>query len=150
MRLDGDIVMEASDTKLYKSVSSLIGKELYEFKNKAEVKHQGMHSLIGMFIDSLPAEHLDSATTLYPFKLNFPGGKSRVYYLETKEEQQKWITAIREVVGYANLFDFYEMKQALGKGKFGLVKEGIHKKTGKSVAIKIMSKSEMTVSDVEL
>jgi serine/threonine protein kinase len=48
------------------------------------------------------------------------------------------------------LTDFYEVKEPLGKGKFGLVKSAIHKKTGKTVAVKIMSKKEMTVSDVEL
>jgi serine/threonine protein kinase len=48
------------------------------------------------------------------------------------------------------LFDFYEIKETLGKGKFGLVKSAVHKKTGKMVAVKVMSKKEMTVSDVEL
>lgn len=42
------------------------------------------------------------------------------------------------------------MKEPLGKGKFGLVRAAIHKKTGKAVAVKLMSKKEMTVSDVEL
>ena len=42
------------------------------------------------------------------------------------------------------------MKEPLGKGKFGLVRAAIHKKTGKTVAVKLMSKKEMTVSDVEL
>ena len=58
--------------------------------------------------------------------------------------------AIKKVIGYANLFDFYEVKETLGKGKFGLVKTAVHKKTGKRVAVKVMSKTEMTVQDVEL
>jgi serine/threonine protein kinase len=33
----------------------------------------------------------------------------------------------------------------LGKGKFGLVKAAVHKKIGKKVAVKVMSKKEMTV-----
>jgi BR serine/threonine kinase len=48
------------------------------------------------------------------------------------------------------LNDFYDIKEPLGKGKFGLVKSAIHKKTGKNVAVKIMSKKEMTVPDIEL
>lgn len=48
------------------------------------------------------------------------------------------------------MFDYYEIKQTLGKGKFGLVKSACHKKTGKLVAVKVMSKKEMTVQDVEL
>ena len=58
--------------------------------------------------------------------------------------------AIKKVIGYSNLFDFYDIKETLGKGKFGLVKHAIHKKTGKSVAVKVMSKKEMSVSDIEL
>ena len=58
--------------------------------------------------------------------------------------------AIKKVIGYSNMFDFYEIKNTLGKGKFGLVKSAIHKKTGKNVAVKVMSKKDMTVQDVEL
>lgn len=54
------------------------------------------------------------------------------------------------VIGYSNLFDYYEIKDTLGKGKFGLVKSAVHKSTGKNVAVKVMSKKEMTVSDMEL
>jgi len=43
------------------------------------------------------------------------------------------------------LFDYYDIKETLGKGKFGLVKTAIHKKTKKRVAVKVMSKKEMTV-----
>ena len=54
------------------------------------------------------------------------------------------------MIGYSNLYDYYEIRDTLGKGKFGLVKSAIHKSTGKMVAVKLMSKKEMTVSDVEL
>ena len=58
--------------------------------------------------------------------------------------------AIKKVIGYSNLFDYYDIKETLGKGKFGLVKAAVHKNTGKKVAVKVMSKKEMTVQDVEL
>jgi serine/threonine protein kinase len=57
---------------------------------------------------------------------------------------------IKKVIGYSNVFDFYEIKETLGKGKFGLVKSAIHKKTRKSVAVKVMSKKSMTMQDIEL
>ena len=53
--------------------------------------------------------------------------------------------AIKKVIGYSNMFDYYEIKETLGKGKFGLVKSAIHKKSGKRVAVKVMSKKDMTV-----
>lgn len=48
------------------------------------------------------------------------------------------------------MHDYYDLGGPLGKGKFGLVRQAAHKKSGKSVAVKIMSKKEMTISDVEL
>ena len=42
------------------------------------------------------------------------------------------------------------MKEVRGKGKFGLVKRAVHKKTGKDVAIKILSKKEMDLTDIEM
>lgn len=44
----------------------------------------------------------------------------------------------------------YEIKDSIGKGKFGRVKLGIHKKTGKKVAIKILKKKKMDPEDFEL
>lgn len=60
------------------------------------------------------------------------------------------MNSLKKVIGYSNLFDFYEIKETLGKGKFGLVKSALHKKSGKNVAVKIMSKKEMTANDLEL
>jgi hypothetical protein len=37
--------------------------------------------------------------------------------------------AIKKVIGYSNLYDYYDLKENLGQGKYGLVKRGIHKKT---------------------
>ena len=109
-----------------------------------------MHSLIGVFLKDEAEEQLDSTTVLYPFKLIFPPNKARSYYLLNKADKDKWMDAIKNVIGYSNLFDFYEIKETLGKGKFGLVKSAIHKKTGKNVAVKVMSKKEMSVTDMEL
>jgi serine/threonine protein kinase len=58
--------------------------------------------------------------------------------------------AIKRVIGYSNLYDFYDLKENLGQGKYGLVKRGIHKKTSKEVAVKIVKKKELSVKDQEL
>lgn len=47
----------------------------------------------------------------------------------TQYQQEKWVQVIKQAIGYANLEDFYEVKETLGKGKFGQVKLAIHKKT---------------------
>ena len=150
VQFEGEMIRKATETKLKKYWYCLLGKELYVYKNKQEEKHKGMHNLVGVFIKDEPEEYLDSTTVLYPFSLIFPGNKPRIYYLLNKDDKEKWMTAIKKVIGYSNLFDFYDIKETLGKGKFGLVKAAQHKKTGKRVAVKVMSKKEMTVQDVEL
>lgn len=144
------MIRKATETKLKRYWYALLGKELYVYKNQKEEKHKSMHSLVGVFIKDEVEEQLDSTTVLHPFKLIFPTNKVRVYYLLTAEDKEKWMNAIKKVIGYSNLFDYYEIGGTLGKGKFGLVKQAVHKNTGKKVAVKIMSKKEMTPSDVEL
>jgi hypothetical protein len=68
-----------------------------------------MHSLVGVFIKDEAEEQLDSTTVLYPFKLIFPGNKQRMYYLQSKEEKDKWIEAIKKVIGYSHMFDYYNI-----------------------------------------
>jgi hypothetical protein len=150
VQIEGEMIRKATETKLKRYWYALLGKELYVYKSKKDEKHKSMHNLVGVFIKDEPEEQLDATTVLHPFKLIFPGNKAREYYLLTKEEKNKWIEAIKKVIGYSNLFDYYDIGGTLGKGKFGLVKSAIHKKTSKKVAVKIMSKKEMSPSDVEL
>jgi len=107
-----------------------------------------MHNLTGTFIEEgekCVIEGLD----LYSFNVIYPK-KSRTYYCEKKEEYDMWVNKIKRVIGFENLQDKYEVRQKLGKGKFGLVRLGINKKTGEKVAIKVMSKKEMNNQDLEL
>ena len=126
-----------------------MGKELYSYKNQGDLKHKDMQSLAGVFIKSEMEEMLDDSTILYPFMLIFPN-KRRIYYLETLVERDQWVEKIKQVIGYANLHDFYDLKESLGKGKYGLVKRGEHKKSGKEVAVKIVKKKELSLKDIEL
>ncbi len=128
--MEGEIIRKAGENKLKKYWYCLLGKELYVYKDKKNDKHKGMHNLIGVFLKDEPEEVLENGTILYPFKLIFPPSKARTYYLQTKEEKIKWQNAIKKVIGYSNLFEYYEIKETLGKGKFGLVKSAIHLKTG--------------------
>ena len=103
------MIRKAGETKLKKYWYCLLGKELYVYKSKNEDKHKGMHNLIGVFIKDEPQEKLNGEVTLYPFKLIFPPNKVRVYYLESEKEKKQWMDAIKKVIGYSNLFDFYDI-----------------------------------------
>lgn len=60
------------------------------------------------------------------------------------------MNAIKKAIGYANVYDFYEFKESLGQGKYGIVKRGIHITSQKEVAIKILKKKDLAIKDQEL
>jgi serine/threonine protein kinase len=87
--------------------------------------------------------------TFYCFSVVYPM-KTRYYYVDNVPDYRSWVSAIKKATGYADLNDIYEVREKLGNGKFGLVKLGIHKTTGRKVAIKIMTKKDMDNKDLEL
>ena len=133
--------------KMKKTYFRLIGKDLYYYKKKEEKNHRGMHNLSGVFVkkgDDLEFEGKKylSITILYQ--------QEKSYYFDNEEDFKIWFDKLNTAVQNKSLFDKYEVKQKIGKGKFGLVKSGINKETKKPVAIKIMAKKNMDKSDMEL
>lgn len=103
-----------------------------------------MHSMIGTFIKDMPSEFSQSEDSeLHPVKIVLPPNKSRILYFKEKSAQLEWLERLKKIVGYSNLFDFYNFEDNLGKGQFGLVKLASHKRTGKKVAIKTVHKKDM-------
>ena len=136
------------DGKMRDLYFKLIHKDLYFYKNKGDAEHKGMHNLNGLFLQKEQSVEYEGAT-YYSFSVVYPS-KTRVYYCKDKKEYDGWIEKLKIATGYTNLLEIYDVKNKLGSGKFGLVKLGIDKKTGQKVAIKIMKKSNMDSSDLEL
>jgi serine/threonine protein kinase len=106
-----------------------------------------MHNLSGEYIKDEGTVTINDKK-LYCFNVIFPS-KERKYYVLDENEYIKWVESIRKVVHYSNLNDLYEIKGDLGKGKFGLVKLGIHKESGREVAVKIINKKLVGPVDVQ-
>ena len=136
------------DGKMRDLYFKLIHKDLYFYKNKGDKEHKGMHNLNGLFLQKEKSVEYEGAT-YYSFSMVYPT-KTRIYYCKSEKEYNEWIEKLKIATGYTNLLEIYDVKNKLGSGKFGLVKLGIHKKTGQKVAIKIMKKSTMDSSDLEL
>lgn len=141
-------------TKIKKYWYTIVGHEMYSFKNEESKVHKTMHSMTGVYICEEEIETMQDAgsksLSLYPIKLVFPH-KYRLYYFMEQIDRTKWIEALREAAGYRAVTDYYEVsKKVLGKGKFGIVKLATHIKTKKEVAIKMVSKTEMSPEDLEL
>jgi serine/threonine protein kinase len=107
-----------------------------------------MHNLSGVFLQEEMPQTIDGVN-FYSFSVVYPK-KTRHYYVDNLHEYKGWVAAIVKATGYADLADIYEVKEKLGNGKFGLVRLGIHKQTGRKVAIKIMNKKDMSTQDLEL
>ena len=125
----------------------LIGKDLYYYKKKGEEKHRGMNNLSGVFIkkgEDLEFEGKKYKTITILYK------KEKSYYFDNEEDFNIWFENLNLAIQNKNLFDKYEIKETIGKGKFGLIKSGINKETKMPVAIKILSKKNMDKSDMEL
>ena len=133
--------------KLKKIYFRLICKDLYYYKSKDTKKHKGMHNLSGVYINDEGIVTIKDKK-FYCFNIIFPS-KERKYYLTNENEYIKWVESIRKVVHYSNLRDIYEIKGNLGKGKFGLVKLGIHKESGRQVAVKIINKEYVEGMELE-
>ena len=120
---------------------------LYYYKSKNNKRHKGIHNLSGVFIQDNGLVKLGDKK-FFCFTIIFPT-KPRKYYLSNEMEYHHWVNTIRRIVGYSNLNEIYEIKQVLGKGKFGLVKLGVHRGSGRKVAIKIINKKLVSAIDVQ-
>jgi serine/threonine protein kinase len=118
------------------------------FKSKSEKNHAGLHNLSGVYLKEEKSETFDGFN-YYCFSVVYPK-KVRYYYVDNLQDYQNWISVIKRATGYADLNDIFEVREKLGNGKFGLVRLGIHKQTGRKVAIKIISKKDMDNKDLEL
>ena len=140
-------IYKKQDDRIKQIYFKLIYKDLYYYKTKEEKKHKGMHNLSGVYLKE-DEPILFEGRKFYSFIIIFPS-KERKYYVIDEKEYKNWLIAIRKAVGYSNLSDIYEIKDVLGKGKFGLVRLGIHKESKRKVAIKIINKKLVTAFDLE-
>ena len=133
--------------KLKKYWFSLVYKDLYYYKSKDETMHKGMYNLSGVFLKEEKEVEVDGKH-LYSFSI-ITQDKSRRYFVKNKNEYEQWLINLKKASGYSDLSDLYEIKEKIGNGKCGVVKKGINKVTGEEVAIKIMSKNDMSTFDLE-
>ena len=129
-KLEGYLLRKVEvKNKLKKLWFSLLGKELYCYRSKRDVRHRNLYILAGVYIVKEPKEMFMDELELFPFTLVFPHRK-RTFHSTSEEERDNWVKTLKEAIGYTDFFDFYEIKDTLGNGKFGIVKKAIHKKTG--------------------
>ena len=138
--------------KIKKFYLVLINKDIYYYKDQEKKNFLGMHNLSGCFVQEEIEKVTLEGQNYYIFEIFFNNkSKTRKYYTPDIEVKNKFVQKIKEAVGYMKFTDYYELKEVIGKGKFGVVNLGIHKKTQQQVAVKIINKDSIkTVEDKEL
>ncbi|MDR3548987.1 MAG: protein kinase [Candidatus Pacebacteria bacterium] len=109
-----------------------------------------MLSLPGCFFRDEPPELIDHGKQmLYPFTL-WMGEESTKLYALKPEDKAKWLDTIRRVLGADCVTDYYDIKEMLGRGNYGVVRAAVHKKTGQRVAIKMLTKKKLEGEKLDL
>lgn len=132
--------------RLKKFYLSLVNKEIYYYKDQEKKHFSGMHNLSGCFVSQSDENEivLLDKQPYYSFEIFFNNkSKSRTYYVRDLDVCKKFVESIKEAIGYMKFTDYYELKEVIGKGKFGTVNLGIHKKTQQQVAVKIINKDNL-------
>lgn len=152
LNIKGGVIYKITENKNLKAYYlQLCNKDIYYYKSEKCKELLGMHNLSGSYVTDVDKERkIVDNKELFSFSIIF-SNKTRVYLTDSLEAAISWIAALKSAIGYQNFADRYDMQsKTLGEGKFGLVKLGIHKKTGENVAIKIIKKQSMTPKDQEL
>jgi len=138
----------SESNKIKKYWLVIAGKDIYYYRSDKKDELLGMHNLSGSFVIETGEKKINNEK-LFSFSIQF-SSKSRNYYTYTCEASETWVKNLKDSIGYKSFFDFYEMLEDIGEGKFGVVKLGVHRKTKEKVAIKIIKKESMNTTDIEL
>lgn len=147
--MEGWIYKITESNKLKKYWLVVNNKDIYYYKTEKKEDLSGMHNLSGCHVKEAPATIMGN-TKLFSFVIYFQN-KNRTYYCTDREQSIGWINRLRKAIGYESFFDYYEIIDDIGQGKFGVVKLGVHKNTKLRVAIKTIKKENLkTKQDQEL
>ena len=138
--------------KIKKFYLVLVNKDTFYYKSEKKEEFVGMHNLSGCFVQDNCESKIFNNVEYSSFEI-YSKNKSKVrkYYTTSPKIAKEFIEHIKKAIGYVKFSDLYEMKEVIGKGKFGVVNLGIHRKTGQQVAIKILNKENIkTLEDKEL
>jgi len=125
----------------------LIGKSIYFYKDNHQEKedYYDRQYLPGCFFKEFEQEEI-GLNYFYSFSIVSPIGNKRFYHKE-KECIKLWIKHLRAALNYQNFFEFYIIGETIGKGQYGVIKEGFDLKSKEKVAIKILNKPRINKLD---
>ena len=140
-----DFVYKVTESGNFRKIYLVvINKDIFYFKSETKKEFLGMHHLSGCFINEGKEIEDFKGKKYYSFEIySKHNNKCRKFYTENKVDSAIFIGILKKALKYAIFSDNYDIKKFLGKGGFGEVYLGIHKKSRKQVAIKILNKEKI-------
>lgn len=114
---------------------------MYFFKSKENIDVNFIIFLEGCFIE-VPEEDEFAGEKYYGFEIITKTHK-HMLYARSVEERRTWVRNLRMAAKTQAVEEFYDLKRDIGKGKFAVVYEAVHRQTGKHFAVKVVSKALM-------
>ena len=85
--LEGECFLKTKSDKFKKHYGTIMGNEIYCYRNKDDTNHRVMHCLIGTFIKEMSEETSPtSKKKYYPLKVLLPPNKSRIFYFNSLKD----------------------------------------------------------------
>lgn len=126
----------------------------YDDHNKKDMALRGVVFLTGNLVEPIE-DHENELKGYWGFELthqDIAAGEhhrheKRVFYCKSEEERLQWLTALQHAAEVVPVEDDYVIGKELGKGRFSIVKECVHARTGKHCAVKIIDKRTIDPED---
>jgi serine/threonine protein kinase/Ca2+-binding EF-hand superfamily protein len=126
----------------------LSGNCMYYYTHKHDVRPRGVIFLTGSIVERVKDDDMEMKG-YFGFELlhqDLCTGEhhrhdKRVMYCKSLESREKWVTTLQHAAHVVPIEDDYVIGKELGRGRFSVVCECVHKITGEHCAVKIIDKA---------
>lgn len=126
----------------------LSGNCIYYYTHKHDVRPRGVVFLTGSIIERLSDPDME-LKGYYGFELlhqdlctgEHHRHEKRVLYCKSSEVRDKWVTMLQHAAHVVPIEEDYIIGKELGRGRFSVVCDCLHKKNGMHCAVKIIDKA---------
>ena len=139
---------EEDNSKYIKKYYGVLkGKEILFFTSKLKNELCSIWS-INKTIIILKEKTNVGKYTFYPIYFINYNKSFYILYFEEQEKQKIFAKNCEKNINFMRIEDYFEFKEKIGEGHFGVVKKCIEKSSGKEYAVKIMNKNKIKESDL--
>lgn len=128
----------------------LSGQCIYYYSHQEDTRPKGVIFLTGSLIERIKDKD-NELKGFYGFEVvhqDLCTGEhhrhdQRLLYCKSEDERDRWVTLLQKAAHVVPIEDDYVIGKELGRGRFSVVKECVHKRTNVHAAVKIIDKATM-------